>query len=151
MITIDVQNILGSPEIPDTAKLSAWLNHAARSMNYNDDKEIVVRFVADSESATLNQQYRNKSGATNVLSFPSTVPDVVASNLLGDLVIAVQLLEREAKEQGKSSEQHFAHLVIHGFLHLIGYDHQTDSEALVMEQKEIDILAELNFPNPWRE
>ena len=108
-----------------------------------------MRLVDEEESQTLNREYRGKDKPTNVLSFPSDLPAVVENDLLGDLVICVPVVAREANEQGKSLEAHWAHLVIHGLLHLMGYDHQTDEEALQMESRERELLQQLNYPDPY--
>ncbi len=104
----------------------------------------------ESEGRELNQQYRGKDYATNVLSFPFEAPPGVDLGLLGDLVICAGVVEREAREQNKSREAHWAHLVIHGMLHLQGYDHQEPDEAETMENLEVHLLAELGFPDPYR-
>ena len=95
------------------------------------------------------QQYRQKSGPTNILSFPFEAPEHIELNLLGDLVICAPVLEVEALEQQKDLYDHWAHIVIHGVLHLLGYDHITDEDALIMEEKEIYLLNELNIKNPY--
>jgi probable rRNA maturation factor len=99
----------------------------------------------------LNEYYRHKAGSTNVLSFPFEVPEGVLSHLLGDLVICAAVVEREAREQGKDLEAHWAHMVVHGMLHLQGYDHISETDAAVMEAEEIAILNSLGFPNPYEE
>ena len=102
-------------------------------------------------TTNFNQTYRNKSGPTNVLSFPCELPEGVPNDWLGDLVICSAVVEREALEQGKSPAAHWAHMVVHGLLHLQGYDHVEESEAEVMEAKEIAILERLGYPNPYEE
>ena len=111
--------------------------------------ELSIRIVDEAESADLNHTYRHKSGPTNVLSFPCEVPDGVPLDLLGDLVICAPVVAREAQAQGKASEAHWAHMVIHGVLHLRGYDHIDTAEAERMEALEIDILSRLGYPNPY--
>lgn len=111
-----------------------------------------VRVVDEQESAQLNQEYRGKRGATNVLSFPFEWPVGVPQQdaiLLGDLVICAAVVEREAGAQGKSVDSHWAHMLVHGVLHLLGYDHQDDEQAEIMERFEIRILEHLGFADPY--
>ena len=113
------------------------------------DVELSIRITDPEEISELNQTYRNKTGATNVLSFPAELPKELQLPLLGDLVICAPVVEDEARQQGKALQAHWAHMVIHGTLHLLGYDHVEDAEAQMMEKLEIDILASLQFPNPY--
>jgi probable rRNA maturation factor len=111
--------------------------------------ELGVRVVGSAESRRLNVRYRGKDKPTNVLSFPpASLPD--GSRLLGDLVICAQLVRSEAREQRKSLEAHWAHLVVHGALHLVGYDHEREAEAKRMERREVAVLRRLGFSNPYR-
>ncbi|MDD1625774.1 MAG: rRNA maturation RNase YbeY, partial [Methylococcaceae bacterium] len=103
----------------------------------------------EQESAELNEQYRHKQGPTNILSFPVEVPFGIELNLLGDLVVCAPVLEKEALEQHKALTDHWAHIIVHGVLHLLGYDHIDDKEAELMENKEITILNKLNIKNPY--
>jgi probable rRNA maturation factor len=112
------------------------------------DREIGVSVVGPTESRRLNAQYRGKDKPTNVLSFP--VPQLPVKGPLGDLVICPQVLRTEAREQKKSLRAHWAHLVVHGSLHLIGYDHEIDADASRMERREIAVLRRLGFSNPYR-
>ncbi len=116
---------------------------------------LTVRIVSPEESRALNDQYRHKDRPTNVLSFPFDVPQEVADELgdtyLGDLVICAEVVAREAAEQDKPLEAHWAHMVVHGTLHLLGYDHMTEDQAAEMEALEVEILADLGFANPYRE
>ena len=112
------------------------------------DREIGVSVVGPAESRRLNAQYRGKDKPTNVLSFP--VPQLPVKGPLGDLVICAQVLRTEAREQKKSLRAHWAHLVVHGSLHLIGYDHEVDADADRMERREIAVLRRLGFSNPYR-
>lgn len=115
------------------------------------DVEVSVHLCDDAEIATLNTHYRHKSEPTNVLSFPaagSPVPNN-AVELLGDIILAYDTIMREAEEQGKSAEAHIAHLLAHGLLHLLGYDHIEEEEASIMEQCEIDLLQRLGYANPY--
>jgi probable rRNA maturation factor len=107
--------------------------------------EVTVRFVDEAEGRELNARYRGKDTPTNVLSFPYAPPPEMA----GDLVVCAPVVLREAAEQGKAPEAHFAHLIVHGMLHLQGYDHESDADTASMEQKEREILAVLGYPDPY--
>jgi probable rRNA maturation factor len=111
--------------------------------------EISVVFTDDSEQQTLNKQWRNIDAPTNVLSFPLIEPHAPVSGLLGDIILARETVEREAREQGKSLADHVTHLVVHGFLHVLGYDHLDEDEALHMEGLETQILASLGISDPY--
>ena len=115
------------------------------------DKEITVRFVNNDESQQLNNDYRGKDKPTNVLSFPFECPPEVPLDLLGDLVICVPVIAREAEEQQKPIAHHYAHMIVHGTLHLLGYDHIEDAEAEEMEGLEIAILAKLAIDDPYQD
>jgi len=147
MNLIEIQAILSSTAQPCQEKIQRWVDAALADLNR--DTEIVVRIVDEQESATLNKQYRHKIGPTNILSFPVEIPEGVELNLLGDLVICAPLLEIEALEQNKPLMNHWAHIIIHGVLHLLGYDHIDNDEAEIMENKEIKILTTLNIENPY--
>ncbi len=114
-----------------------------------DSAELTIRVVENSESHELNHQYRGKNKPTNVLSFPFEAPPGVEIDLLGDLIICAPVVESEANEQQKTIIAHWAHMVTHGCLHLLGYDHITNDEAEVMEKLEIDILQQQGFDNPY--
>lgn len=117
-----------------------------------DDLEAPVlnlRIVDEPEGRELNRRWRDRDHATNVLSFPAHLPEGTGINLLGDIVICAPIVESEAGEQGKTVEAHFAHLLIHGILHLRGFDHISDGQAEAMESREILLLAELGFGNPY--
>jgi probable rRNA maturation factor len=135
--------------IPSAEQVEAWANAVLVAEN-TSEQEVTVRFTDDEESQTLNHEYRGKDKPTNVLSFPFEVPPGIEMNLLGDLVICVPVIMREAQEQDKTPTNHYAHMVIHGILHLLGYDHIDDADADIMEAKEIRILASLNIGNPYQ-
>ena len=135
--------------IPSLEQIEAWANAVLVAEN-TGEQEITVRFTDDEESQTLNHEYRGKDKPTNVLSFPFEVPPGIEMNLLGDLVISVPVIMREAQEQDKTPTNHYAHMVVHGILHLLGYDHIDDADADIMEAKEIRILASLNIGNPYQ-
>jgi probable rRNA maturation factor len=147
MIHIAIENASTARNVPEDGQFRCWAEAAAR----REGAEVAIRIVDEAESAELNAAYRHKSGPTNVLSFPFEVPEGVPNALLGDLVICAGVVEREAGEQGKPLEAHWAHMVVHGLLHLQGYDHVEDSEAEAMEAEEIAILSGLEFPNPYEE
>ncbi len=146
-LTVDLQNASSAAMLPTINDFERWVEAALNSRR--DDAELSIRVVDEPESAELNLQYRMKPGPTNVLSFPADLPAELALPLLGDLVICAPIVEKEATEQNKPSEAHWAHMVVHGTLHLIGYDHINDGEAETMEALEIDILTTLHYPNPY--
>ena len=133
---------------PPKSELSAWATLALGRRGV--DREIGVSVVGPAESRRLNAHYRGKDKPTNVLSFPVPRLPVTGPQPLGDLVICPQVLRTEAREQNKSLREHWAHLVVHGSLHLIGYDHEVDADANRMERREIAVLRQLGFKNPYR-
>lgn len=145
MIALELQNVSRASEVPDAASFERWYQAALQG----DAAEVVIRVVDEDESAELNSQYRHKAGPTNVLSFPFEAPPGVDTEILGDLVICAPVVEREAREQGKELHAHWAHMVVHGMLHLQGYDHIDDDEAMTMEAEEVAILQRLGFANPY--
>jgi probable rRNA maturation factor len=148
MIRIELQNVSGSAFVPPEERFQVWAHAVDDSAR---DWEATIRVVDRPEGAGLNETYRGKTGPTNVLSFPCEAPEGVPNDYLGDLVLCAPVVEEEARAQGKSAESHWAHLAIHGLLHLLGYDHQDEAEAERMESREIAILAGLGFPNPYEE
>lgn len=147
MVHVELQNASSANFLPAPDQLRRWVEAALR----RERAEIVIRVVDSEEGAELNEQYRHKPGPTNVLSFPFEPPPGVATDILGDLVICAPVVEQEAAEQGKPLMAHWAHLVVHGVLHLQGFDHVEENEALTMESEEIAILNELGFANPYGE
>jgi len=144
-----VQDVSGDTRAPSAASLKTW---AKRAFGARARGEVTVRVVAAGESAALNARYRGKRKPTNVLSFSAERPQAprTAELLpLGDVVICAEVVEREAREQGKTPRSHWAHMVIHGALHLQGYDHEKPDEAEAMEARERKLLAELGFPDPY--
>ncbi len=147
MLELDLQLATQAPT-PSEDDLRIWCELALRQRSA--DSELTIRLVDDAEGRELNHTWRQKDYATNVLSFPADVPDELLDiPLLGDLVICVPVVAREAAEQGKALDAHWAHLVIHGCLHLLGYDHIDDAEAEEMEALERELLAELGHPDPY--
>ncbi|MED5467427.1 MAG: rRNA maturation RNase YbeY, partial [Pseudomonadota bacterium] len=128
------------------ALFEAWAEAAWQDEN---PTEVTIRIVDNDESRELNNQYRDKDKPTNVLSFPFEAPAGITVPLAGDLVICAPVVEQEAREQSKDAVAHWAHMVVHGMLHLQGYDHIEDNEAEVMEALEIRLLAQLGFANPY--
>lgn len=146
---LDIQIATQSSDYPTEQQFQRWVDTVLSDQA--QDSEIVIRLVDDEESAALNQQYRHKSGPTNILSFPFEAPEGIEMDLLGDLVICVPLIDKEAEQQRKLPEHHWAHITIHGVLHLLGYDHIEESEAEEMEALEIKLLNMLNITNPYQE
>ena len=134
-------------DLPNAQKIITWAEAALAGMRA--EAQLTVRIVSSAESAMLNQTYRHKQGATNVLSFAIENADELPVPLLGDIAVCAPVVEREACEQGKAATAHWAHMVVHGTLHLLGYDHLNDAQAQEMESLEIRILAGLGFPNPY--
>jgi probable rRNA maturation factor len=149
MNQVEIQSCSSSQKQPELQQIQIWVDAALTELNR--DTEIVVRIVDEQESAELNEQYRHKQGPTNILSFPVEVPEGIDLNLLGDLVVCAPVLEREAIQQQKTLNNHWAHIIVHGVLHLLGYDHINDDDAEVMENTEIKILQQLNISNPYLE
>ncbi len=139
---MSVQRAVRDGALPARSEIRKWLMAA-----YDGAAEITVRFVDEEEGRSLNRAYRGKDYATNVLSFPYAPPP----RLAGDLVLCVPVVLREAEERRRPVQAHFAHLIVHGMLHLQGYDHEQDRDAEIMEQKERDILAALGYPDPYDE
>lgn len=143
-LQIATENIEG---LPTEDQIVQWATAAVQPEG--DEVEMTVRIVDEAESHELNLTYRGKDRPTNVLSFPFECPDEVELPLLGDLVICRQVVEREAAEQEKPLMAHWAHMVVHGCLHLLGYDHIEDDEAEEMESLETQIMQGLGFDDPY--
>ena len=144
-LNLSVQYVCNNPRLPSRQQIRAW---ARATLNVDGMRggQVTVRFVDAEEGQALNREFRHKDYATNVLSFPYETEPVVC----GDLVICAPVVEREANEQGKSLEEHTAHLIVHGMLHLQGYDHETSkAEARRMENHERAILLELGYADPY--
>ncbi|PJG85791.1 rRNA maturation RNase YbeY [Conservatibacter flavescens] len=133
--------------LPDFAQIETWASRAVQPKTQNVD--MTVRIVDEAESHELNLTYRGKDKPTNVLSFPFECPDEVELPLLGDLIICRQVVEQEAQEQAKPLMAHWAHMVVHGSLHLLGYDHINDTDAEEMENLETEIMQSLGFDDPY--
>jgi probable rRNA maturation factor len=150
-IQFDVSVSYGVPRagVPAPASFKRWAAAAVEGRIRKAD--LAIRVVDTKEACSLNRHYRGKDYATNVLSFPADLPEGVQVPLLGDLVICAPVVAREAKEQAKTLAAHYAHLTIHGVLHLLGLDHEDEREAEAMEAIERALLAELGFADPYAE
>lgn len=144
MSEIQIQRRVAPGGVPSASALRAW----ARAALGDKPGDVTLRIVDETESQTLNGRYRGKQKSTNVLSFPYD-GDMLDVPILGDLVICAPVVQREATEQGKDPRAHWAHMVVHGCLHLLGYDHEKDDEADVMESRERQVLAALGFSDPY--
>ncbi len=129
-----------------------WARHVLKNQQITH-AELTLRIVNTSEMSEINAQFRKKTGPTNVLSFPNEIPKKFLAQInypfLGDIIICPDVLEKEAKEQEKTIHAHWAHIVIHGVLHLLGYDHIQEDEEKIMQSLEIDLLKKINFDNPY--
>lgn len=163
-LQLDVQYAAGRDSVPSAKRLSIWaqaayeVHHAAHAMNMRKGRKRIVppvqvslRIVGAAESRKLNRQWRDEDHATNVLSFPAgEMPEMMGEvPSLGDLAVCVPIVKREARQQGITLDAHWAHLMIHGVLHLLGYDHEVDRDAQVMEACEVAILESFGFANPY--
>ncbi len=146
--TVDLQLACAAADLPQHTQFELWVEAALAGRK--TDAELSIRIVDTQESQALNSQYRNKDKPTNVLSFPFTAPPGIEINLLGDLVICAEVVALEAKAQNKPLEAHWAHMVIHGCLHLLGFDHITNEEAEEMEGLEVEILKNLGYDDPYQ-
>ena len=145
-VDVELQVVTEQKDVPAQSDFFRWVNAAAGERN----AEIVVRLVDENESQTLNSTFRGKDKPTNVLSFPFEAPEQLQEiNLLGDLVICAPVIAQEAEQQSKPLMSHWAHMAVHGTLHLLGYDHQNDEQAAEMEGLEKNILAGLGIANPY--
>lgn len=145
---IDIDINSQSPCIPSQQKCETWISAVLQHQNLHT-AEVSIYIVDEEEGQQINSQYRDKDYPTNVLSFPADIPEEVGVPLLGDLIVCAPIVEREAKEQQKDLEAHWAHMLVHGCLHLLGYDHLEDNEADLMEGLETHIIQQLGFPPPY--
>lgn len=146
-VNIIIQNISRADTVPAATQLQQWAKLALG--NVDKSTELTLRIVDEEEGRKLNNTWRHKDYATNVLSFPIGEALEEGTELLGDIVICAPVVDREASEQGKRADAHWAHLVVHGVLHLQGYGHENDDEAGEMEQMEITLLDKIGYPNPY--
>jgi probable rRNA maturation factor len=147
---ITIQVASSDKNTPSSTQIRKWAKHVLVNQNA-EDRELSIRVVDEAESHSLNHSYRHKDKPTNVLSFPMDAPPGVALPILGDIVLCAQVINAEAKAQGKTQQAHWAHMVTHGILHLLGFDHIEEQDAMLMEQREIELLQELGFANPYGE
>ena len=153
---VDVQIACDDAGLPESDEIESWLQRAidAAGRNVADEVEVLVRIVDCAESRSLNREYRQQDKPTNVLSFPAGRIDGLpadVSNMLGDIVICASIVNQEAAEQGKPGGEHWAHMVVHGTLHLLGFDHMDDDGALEMEGLETRILTTHGVADPYGE
>ncbi|MEM9760350.1 MAG: rRNA maturation RNase YbeY [Pseudomonadota bacterium] len=149
MLTLDIQRD-SALDSPSDEQLQRSVSTALAATEAGTaDAEISLRLVDEDEMRELNGRYRDRDYATNVLSFPAELPAVVDLPLLGDIVICAPVVQREATEQGKAQDAHWDHMLVHGVLHLLGYDHLEDGEAELMESLERRILASLGHADPY--
>lgn len=149
MNVLDLQVISESKHLPSPDQFQYWIDNVLK--DDSQDSEIVIRVIDEAEMTQFNEQYRHKKGSTNILSFPFDMPDDVESDLLGDLLVCAPVVEREAQQQEKILENHWAHMIVHGVLHLLGYDHINDQDAEEMEALEVKILKTIKIDNPYEE
>lgn len=158
-ILATIENICEDEDVPEPSMMRRWLSAALTHQSHGEGvlppdiakAEISIRIVDEAESQTLNARYRDRDAPTNVLSFPADLPTYVDLPLLGDLVICAPLVAREALAQHKTLHAHWAHMLIHGTLHLLGYDHNDDEEAERMEMLETNIMMQLDYPPPYED
>ena len=150
-IQVDIDVASSSVRLPSSGQIEQWISAAlvdAPDFDHSN-AEVSVYIVDEDESQELNLHFRQKDSPTNVLSFPADIPPELDIPLLGDLVVCAPVVEREAEEQTKTLDAHWAHMLVHGTLHLLGYDHINDADADEMEQLETQILQRLGFPAPY--
>jgi probable rRNA maturation factor len=145
-ISLDIQIATAFLPLPDEDQFGEWVSLV---LGEQDESELTLRLVDEDESRELNTRFRGKPRPTNVLSFPAELPSGIELPLLGDVVICAPLVAEEAEAQNKPVLFHWAHLVIHGVLHLLGHDHQAEDEAEEMESLEAELLACIGIPNPY--
>jgi len=152
-MNVDVQIASNAAGIPSADDIGQWVNSAVSVAAADSDAEVSVRIVDEEEMQALNRDYRDQDKATNVLSFPTGevvgIPPGVTPPL-GDIVVCAAVVGREAVEQGKTLDDHWSHMIVHGALHLLGHDHMTELEADAMERLEREILAGLGMADPYQ-
>ncbi|MCY4356830.1 MAG: rRNA maturation RNase YbeY [Gammaproteobacteria bacterium] len=152
-VMVEIDNRCASGQLPGESLCQSWLKATLNYLQLEGDFSVSLQFLPRSEAQALNRQYRGKSSATNVLSFPAQLPTAVLENLeiqpLGDIAVCPELVESEAVAQNKSLESHWAHILIHGMLHLLGHDHVQESAATAMETIEIGVLKKFGIANPY--
>ena len=155
-VSIEVDYQVGSDVsadiyIPDEQLVTSWIEAVIKEIKYENPVQVSFCVVNKQEITTLNNKYRNMNKTTNVLSFPYESMPGIEVPLLGDIVVCAEVVNEEAQQQNKSLPQHWAHMVVHGLLHLLGYDHIEDADAQIMESVEIQVLSNIGFSNPYGE
>ena len=148
IVRVDIQTASSEP-VPAAADIRNWIATTLAGRTTREELEISVRLVDVAEMAELNRKYRGSPGPTNVLSFPANLPAELKLPHLGDIVICAPVVRSEAVQQGKDTDAHWAHMTVHGTLHLLGYDHGEEEEAAAMETLETAILDQLHYANPY--
>ncbi len=148
-VDVVVQNASASTDVPSSEDISYWVQVTLHDKQ-KVKSELTVRVVDENEITELNRLYRGKDKVTNVLSFPFTDPPQTKTNILGDVVVCAPVIKRQAQEQDKVEAAYWAHIIVHGVLHLCGYDHQEEAHAQQMEQLETNVLTRLGFPAPYQ-
>lgn len=148
---VDIQNASSDPLLVSEDEITRWVEQTLQKEV--ESAELTVRFVDEDEIMQLNNTYRKQNKTTNVLAFPSNLPDGITLDypLLGDIIVCPKVLMQESEEQNKPLVAHWAHIIIHGVLHLLGYDHMKDEDARTMQQQEIAVLAHFQYANPYNE
>lgn len=136
--------------VPAVVSFEKWVNAAVVQVAAGERRECSIRVVGAAEGKALNRSWRELDHATNVLSFPSTAPTEASREWLGDIVLCAPVIAREARAQRKRTRDHYAHMTVHGVLHLLGFDHERSSDARAMERLERRILADLGIHDPYR-
>lgn len=149
-IEVDIQVACENQNLPSVEQFEKWVELAVASQHITE-AEVTIRLVTSEESQMLNLTYRGKDKPTNVLSFPFEAPAEIELNLLGDLVVCADIVEQEAQQQNKQLSHHWAHMIVHGTLHLLGFDHENDDEAHTMESLERQILTKLGIDDPYQD
>lgn len=152
-VKVDISNNSAGYWVPDRRHCRGWIEHTLRAASRDQPVTVSLCFVDAGESEQLNRRFRDRRHPANVLSFPSKMPaaqrEQLDSEPIGDIVVCTELAQREAQSQGKPLDHHWAHLIIHGCLHLLGFDHVREDDADQMEKIEVDILQNLGIPNPY--
>jgi len=152
-VQLSLQIICSDNNLPDRTQLQYWANHCLSEldMTYDYPPQLTIRIVEIPESRDLNQQWRHQDHATNVLSFPLDMPPGVPASCLGDLILCADVIATEALTQHKPLLAHWAHMILHGILHLLGHDHIDATEAQIMEDLEIGMMQQLGYSNPYQD
>ena len=147
MLNVEVQYAVSNMDVPQEEQFQQW--STVIPTEKDTQQEVSIRVVEEDEIAELNLRFRKKKGSTNVLAFPAEYPPGVELNFIGDIVICAPVVIKQAQDQGKLLESHWAHMTLHGILHLQGYDHIDEHEANIMEALEVQLMTKLGYPNPY--